>query len=237
MVKRDKAAEQESARETGKAGGRPEQYREYLKQILKLQQVESPVSTNALAEAMEVTPASVTDMLKKMAARGLIDYRPYHGMTLTEAGEQETVKAVRRHRIVERFLTDMLGFEWHQAHQEASAFELYISDEVERRMYVALNKPVVCPHGYPIPSSVEDTLIDVVPLYSLEPGQSATVVSVQDDEPELLQFMASMGIKPGATVKVEGKDPFKGPMQARVDRKKRTIGWHLANQVYVDEVS
>jgi DtxR family Mn-dependent transcriptional regulator len=226
----------ENGKESAKAANRPEQYREYLKHILKLQQVKSPVSTSALASAMEISPASVTDMLKKMAVRGLINYRPYHGITLTEEGENETVKAVRRHRIVERFLTDMLGFKWHQAHEEASAFELYISDEVERRMYIALNKPVVCPHGYPIPSSVDDTLIDAVPLYSLEPGQTAKVVSVQDDEPELLQFMASLGIMPGASIKVEGKDPFKGPLQARVGKKKRTVGWHLANQVYVDDV-
>lgn len=224
-------------KENAKAANRPEQYREYLKHILKLQQVESPVSTNALAEAMTVSPASVTDMLKKMAARGLVDYRPYYGATLTEEGEKETVKAIRRHRIVERFLTDMLGFEWHEAHQETSAFEPYISDEVERRMYKVLNNPVVCPHGYPIPSSVEDIRMDAVPLYTLGTGQSAMVVSVQDDEPELLQYMDTMGIKPGVIIKVLGKDPFKGPMQARVGTKKRTIGWHLANQVYVDKIS
>jgi len=219
-----------------KGASRSEHHREYLKHILKLQQVSSPVSTTALAEAMDVAPPSVTDMLKKLAERGYINYQPYHGISLTKAGEKETVKAVRRHRIVERFLTDMLGFEWHEAHEEALAFEQTISEEVERRLYIALNKPGVCPHGYPIPSTVEDTLIDVVPLYSLEPGQIADVVSVEDDEPELLRFMDSMGIKPGVRIKVERKDPFKGPMQAKIGAKKRIIGWHLANQIYVDKV-
>jgi DtxR family Mn-dependent transcriptional regulator len=211
--------------------------RDYLKHILHLQQVSSPVATTALAEAMGVAPSSVTDMLKKLSRKGYINYRPYHGITLTGEGEKEAIKAVRRHRIVERFLTDMLGFEWHEAHEEALAFEHNISDEVERRMYVACNKPTVCPHGYPIPSSVEDTIVSGVPLYSLEPGQIARVVSVEDDEPDLLRFMDSLGIKPGVRIKVDGKDPFKGPMQAEIDSKKRTIGWHLANQVYVDKVS
>ncbi len=213
-----------------------EHFWEYLKHIFRLQQEESPVSTTALADAMKLAPSSVTDMLKKLSRKGYINYRPYHGITLTSEGEKMAIKAIRRHRIVERLLTDMLGFEWHEAHQEALSFEHNISDEVERRIYIALRKPKVCPHGYPIPSKVEDALVEEVSLYSLETGERAQVVSVKDDEPELLQFMASLGIKPGVKIKVEGKDPFKGPLQAAVGSKKRTIGWHLANAIYVKKI-
>jgi len=213
-----------------------DQFQEYLKHIFRLQQASSPVSTTALAEALKVAPSTVTDMLKKLALSDYINYTPYHGITLTPAGEKIAIKAIRRHRIVERFLTDMLGFEWHEAHEEALPFENYISDEVERRLYVALHRPKVCPHGYPIPSKVEDVLVEEVPLYSLEPGERAEVISVKDDEPELLQFMASLGIKPGVKIKVEGKDPFKGPLQSLVGKNRRTVGWHLANSIFVKKL-
>jgi DtxR family transcriptional regulator, Mn-dependent transcriptional regulator len=214
-----------------------DQLQEYLKNIFRLQQVSSPVSTSALAEAMEVAPSTVTDMLKKLAQKKFINYKPYHGITLTSEGEKVAIKSIRRHRITERFLTDMLGFEWHEAHEEALNFEGNISDEVERRLYVALHQPKDCPHGYPIPSKVEDVLVDEVALYSMDPGESAQVISVRDDEPELLQFMASLGIKPGVRIKIEGKDPFKGPMQVMVGKKKRIVGWHMANSIFVKKTS
>jgi DtxR family Mn-dependent transcriptional regulator len=214
-----------------------EQFGEYLKHIFRLQQVSSPVSTSALADSMKVAPSTVTDMLKRLAGKGFINYVPYHGITLTAKGEKQAVKAIRRHRIVERFLTDMLGFEWHESHEEALLFENDISDEVERRLFAALNRPKVCPHGYPIPSKVEDVLVEEVTLYSLEPGERAEVISVRDDDPELLQFMASLGIKPGVKIRVEAKDPFKGPLQTVVGKQKRTVGWHLANSIFVKKIT
>ncbi len=214
-----------------------DQFQYYLKSILKLQNVSSPVSTTALAEALDVAPSTVTDMLKKLAQNKYIDYIPYHGITLTPEGEKIAVKAIRRHRIVEKFLTDMLGFEWHEAHQEALPFESNISDELERRLYVALGQPKNCPHGYPIPSKVEDVMLERISMYSMEPGESAEVISVRDDDPELLQFMASLGIRPGVKIKVEGKDPFKGPLQAIIGKKKRVVGWHMANSVFVKKAT
>lgn len=210
---------------------------DYLKHIFRLQQASSPVSTTALAESMGLAPSTVTDTLKKLSQKGLINYTPYHGITLTPEGEKMAVKAIRRHRIVERFLTDMLGFEWHEAHEEALLFENQVSEEVERRLFVALNRPKVCPHGYPIPSKVEDVKVEETTLYSLEPGERAEVISVKDDEPELLQFMASLGIKPGVKIRVITKDPFKGPLQAVVGRNRRTVGWHLANSIYVKKLA
>ncbi len=213
-----------------------DQFGEYLKHIFRLEQVSSPVTTSALADSMKVAPSTVTDMLKRLAQNGLINYVPYHGITLTPEGEKLSVQAIRRHRIVERFLTDMLGFEWHEAHEEALHFENNISEEIERRLYSALNRPKVCPHGYPIPSKAEDARVDEVSLYSLEPGEMAQVVSVKDDDPEMLCFMASLGIKPGVKIRIEAKDPFKGPLQTLVGKQKRTVGWHLANAVFVKKM-
>ncbi len=211
----------------------PDGYREYLKHIFRLEHVSSPVSTSALAESMHVAPSTVTDMIKRLSQKGFINYTPYHGITLTPEGERLAVKAIRRHRIVERFLTDMLGFEWHEAHQEALSIENDLSDEVEKRLYAALNHPKFCPHGYPIPSKVEDVLVEEVSLYTLKPGEQAEVLSVRDDDPELLQFMASLGIKPGVKVKLEAKDPFQGPLRVLVGKRKRTMGEHLASSIFV----
>ena len=230
-------APQRNAKETSGGAASRDQFGEYLKHIFRLEQVERPVTTSALAESMRVAPSTVTDMLKRLSREGLINYVPYHGITLTPEGESRAVKAMRRHRIVERFLTDMLGFEWHEAHEEALLFESDISEEVENRLFIALNRPKVCPHGYPIPSKVEDTKMDEVPLYSLEPGEQAEVMSVKDEDSELLRFMASLGIKPGVRVSVEAKDPFMGPMRAVVGKHKRTLGWHLANAVFVKKRS
>ncbi len=206
---------------------------DYMKNIYKLEQERSPVSTSALADALHLAPSSVTEMLKRLARQGLINYTPYHGITLTEAGQKMALAAIRRHRIVERFLTDMLGFEWHEAHAEAVLFEHDLSEEAERRLFAALHKPTECPHGYPIPSKARSASVEDHPLYELEMGESAKVVHVRDDEPELLQFMASLGIKPGVRVKVVEKDPFKGPVGVTIAGRKRTIGWHLANAIYV----
>jgi DtxR family Mn-dependent transcriptional regulator len=230
------AASKGTAAKTHRSTSTGDQFGEYLKHIFRLEQAESPVTTSALAESMKVAPSTVTDMLKRLAKEGLINYVPYHGITLTKTGEQQAVKAIRRHRIVERFLTDMLGFEWHEAHEEALHFEGDISDEVERRLYSALNRPKVCPHGYPIPTKVEDIRVEEVNLYSLEPGEQAEVISVKDEDPELLRFMASLGIKPGVKIRIEAKDPFKGPLQAVVGKQKRTVGWHLANSVFVKKM-
>ena len=221
---------------TTKAAATRDQFGEYLKHVFRLEQVASPVTTSALAESMNVAPSTVTEMLKRLSRNGLINYVPYHGITLTAEGEKLSVQAIRRHRVVERFLTDMLGFEWHEAHEEALLFENNVSDEVEQRLYAALNHPKVCPHGYPIPSKVEDARVDEVNLYSLEPGELAEVVSVKDDDPELLRFMASLGIKPGVKIKIDAKDPFKGPLQTVVGKHRRTVGWHLANAIFVKKI-
>jgi DtxR family Mn-dependent transcriptional regulator len=206
---------------------------DYMKQIYKLEHEHSPVSTSALAEALGLAPSSVTEMLKRLARQGFINYTPYRGITLTEKGASIAIKGIRRHRIVERFLTDMLGFEWHEAHQEAVRFENELSEEVERRLFVALHKPSECPHGYPIPGKAQPAFVEEHTLYELEPGETALVLHVRDDEPELLQFMASLGIKPGVKIKIVEKDPFKGPVGVTIAGRKRTIGWHLANSIYV----
>src|SRR5918999_1906481 len=125
--------------------------RELLKAIYRLGRDGSDVHTGELALRLKLAPGTVTVAVKRLAERGLLDHRPYKGAELTVAGRRAAVAAIRRHRIVERFLSDMLGYAWNEADRLAGDFEHELPQEVEDRMFVALHRPAACPHGFPIP--------------------------------------------------------------------------------------
>ena len=214
--------------------------REYLKQIFKLEEREGPregpVQTNELAHAMGLSAPAVTDMAKKLAERGLVDYTPYHGLRLTASGRREATRALRRHRIVERFLTDMLGFPWSDAHELAVQFEHEMPEPVEERLYAALHEPSTCPHGFPIPEVPEDSFPDVITLYELRPGEVSEVATVLEEGPDILSFIEALGLRPGARVEMVQKTTFDGPLVARVAGVERTVGQSLARIVTVRPV-
>lgn len=210
---------------------------EYLKHIFKLEEREGhredPVRTSELAQAMNLTAPAVTEMAKKLADRGIVHYTPYHGLRLTHAGRREATKALRRHRIVERFLTDMLGFPWSDAHELAVQFEHELPERVEERLFVALHKPAACPHGFPIPVVPEDSFPDVMTLGELEPGDTSEVATVLEEGPDIVTFIDSLGLRPGAQVTVVQKVPFDGPLVVLVDGVERTVGQRLSQIVTV----
>src|SRR3954470_14479909 len=126
--------------------------REALKAIYRLSRDgDEAAHTGVLAERLGLAPGTVTATVKRLADRGLVDHEPYHGVELTIAGRQLAIAAIRRHRIVERFLADMLGYAWNEADRLATKFEHDLPQEVEDRLFVALDRPVTCPHGFPIP--------------------------------------------------------------------------------------
>ncbi|MHB9150179.1 MAG: metal-dependent transcriptional regulator [Thermoleophilia bacterium] len=214
--------------------------REYLKQIFKLEEREGPregpVQTNELAHAMGLTAPAVTDMAKKLSERGLVDYTPYHGLRLTASGRLDATRALRRHRIIERFLTDMLGFPWSDAHELAVQFEHEVPEPVEERLYVALHRPLACPHGFPIPEVPEDSFPDVMTLDELRPGEVSEVATVLEEGPDMISFIEALGLRPGARVEMLQKMTFDGPLLARVEGVERTIGQSLARIVTVRPV-
>jgi DtxR family Mn-dependent transcriptional regulator len=192
--------------------------------------------TGALAEALGVAPGTATMIVKRLAERGLVDHRPYHGVVLTDEGRQSAIAAIRRHRIVERFLADMLGYAWNEADRLAGDFEHDLPQEVEDRLFVALHRPETCPHGFPIPALEAVDIPVTPPLYALEPGDVATVAVPGSTDPELVAFLDTLGLRPGVTVEVREKHPFDGPLVLRVDGHDRTLGASVANQVYVTPV-
>lgn len=176
---------------------------EYLEELFRLTDEDDPfVSTGALAERLDVKAPSVTEMLRSLERKGLVEYEPYRGAKLTVEGEEEGQKLVQKHRLIERLLTDVLGLDWSEVHDEACELEHAISDDLEEKIREALEEPETCPHGKPVTGRADD-----VPLDDLEPGTRGTISSVSDDDPETLQRLKLMRLVPGSKVEVIEKRP------------------------------
>lgn len=207
--------------------------RELMKAVYRNTREGKGAHTGALAEALGLTPGTVTSALKRLADRGLLEYKPYKGVELTSRGRKEAVGAIRRHRIVERFLSDMLGYAWNEADRLAGSFEHDLPQEVEDRLFVALDRPATCPHGFPIPERDVSEIPDMPPLYALGPGERAVVAVPGSTEPEVVEFLGTLGLRPGVSVEVLQKHPFDGPIVLRVDGQERTVGERIARQIFV----
>jgi len=211
--------------------------RDTLKAVYRLTKDGSGAHTGALAENLGLTPGTVTAAVKRLAERGFLDHRPYKGVELTRDGRQVAIAAIRRHRIVERFLADMLGYAWNEADRLAGSFEHDLPQEVEDRLFVALDRPATCPHGFPIPEPDVAEIAEMPPLYALQPGDVATVAVPGSTDPEVVKFLDTLGLRPGVRVEVREKHPFDGPLVLRVEGKERTVGEKVANQIYVRKES
>ena len=207
--------------------------RETLKSIYRLTKGGEHVHTGALAEALGVTPGTATAAVKRLAERRLLQHKPYKGVELTRTGRRAAISAIRRHRIVERFLSDMLGYAWNEADRLAGTFEHELPQEVEDRLFVALHRPETCPHGFPIPEPDVVDMPEMPPLYALEPGDVAEVAVPGSTDAEVVAFLETLGLRPGVEIEVREKHPFDGPVVLRVDGHERTIGEKVANQIYV----
>jgi DtxR family Mn-dependent transcriptional regulator len=210
-----------------------ESAQDYLKAIWKLERT-GDMSTTALADALGVSPASATAMLKKLATLGLVNHERYHGATLTPAGERMALEVVRHHRLLELYLMEALGLSWDQVHEEAERLEHHLSDELESRIDRALGFPTRDPHGDPIPSP--ELLLqsdEMVCLSDLEAGSMTVVRRVPDGDPELLRYLATLGLVPAEEVTVVDRAPFDGPVTVEVRGTRHAIGRSLAAQIEV----
>ncbi len=210
--------------------------RETLKAIYRHTKDQPDAHTGVLAETLGVTPGTVTATLKKLADRGLVDHRLYHGVSFTPTGRRLAIGAIRRHRIVERFLADMLGYAWNEADRLAPSFEHDLPDEVLDRLFVALNRPDTCPHGFPIPEPEQDEIPALPQLYDLVTGEIAEVAVPGSTDPDVVKFLDELGVRPGVQVEVREKHPFDGPLVLRVDGRDRTLGERVARQIFVRKI-
>src|ERR671930_1095430 len=209
---------------------------DYAKAIYALETRDGTVTTNALAERLDVRPASVSGMLKKLTVLGLVEHEPYHGVRLTERGRLVALEVIRHHRLLELFLVESLGMSWDEVHAEAEVLEHVLSEDLEELIAAKLGDPTLDPHGDPIPSRELTIAPDKArALYDLEPGERGTFVRVSDAEPEMLRFLAERGIAPGASLEVVERQPFDGPVYARSDGEVHVFGATLARAMRVSE--
>ncbi len=209
---------------------------DYLKAIYHLaQRGGGPrVGTVVLAQWLAVSPASVTNMMKKLADQGLVSHRPYQGVVLTEAGEKVTLELLRHHRLLETYLRERLGVPWDQVHAEADRLEHALSEDLEERLDAILGHPTTDPHGAPIPT--KDGRIAAratTRLWQARPGSSVMVAEVEDEDAALLKHLADLGLVPGARVEVLAKGPFDGPLHVRVAENEHALGEAVSRVVSV----
>jgi DtxR family transcriptional regulator, Mn-dependent transcriptional regulator len=208
---------------------------DYVKAVYMLEQHDGSASTAALAARLEVTPAAVSGMLRKLAALGLVEHEPYHGVHLTDRGRLVALEVVRHHRLLELFLVESLGMGWDEVHAEAEVLEHVLSEELEELIAAKLGHPTLDPHGDPIPSrelAINDD-VESRDLYQLEPGARGTLVRVSDDDPEMLRFLTERGITPGTRLEVIDRQPFEGPLTVRVGDEMHVLGAVLTRAMRV----
>lgn len=208
---------------------------DYLKAIYRLEEQGQPATTQRLAQELEISGASVTNMLKRLADLNLVDYSKYRGVTMTDSGRKIALEIIRHHRLLELYLSESLGMPWHEVHAEAERLEHHLSDELEARMDSALGFPTHDPHGDPIPTP-ELTIQEVagVNLTVLGDGQRGIVTQVSDRNPDQLEYLGSIGLFPGATVEIVERMPFEGPFRIVVGDQESVIGPPLARLVMVE---
>ena len=209
---------------------------DYAKAIFALERrAGGPVANSALAGRLGVSPASVTAMLKRMAELGLVEHEPYHGVTLTEPGRRMALEVLRHHRLLESYLTEVLGMSWDTVHDEAEVLEHYISEELEARIAEALGNPSLDPHGDPIPSAeLAMEASPGFPLVELEPGSSARLTRVSDADPNALRYLTERGIGLGAELTLVQRDELGGSQLVEVGGTPHAIGDRLARRMVVE---
>lgn len=206
---------------------------DYLKAIWKLQRPSEPVATTALAEELGRSAASVTNMVKGLAERGLLEHVPYHGVRLTAAGELSALRIVRRHRVVELYLLERLGYTWDNVHEEAERLEHAASEELIDRMARALGEPSFDPHGAPIPTREGDIEEhELLRLSDLPPGAAAVVREVSDESSEGLRRLAELGLFPGTRVRL--REAEEDAVRVEIEGRARRIERALARTVSVE---
>ncbi|MFB6248382.1 MAG: metal-dependent transcriptional regulator [Salinibacter sp.] len=212
---------------------------DYLKVVYKLEEREGspPVSTGDVARSMEVSPASASNMIKRLDDLGFLTYEAYEGATLTTPGRTVALEVLRHHRLLELYLKEVMGFSWDEIHEEAEILEHHISERFESRIEEMLGHPSRDPHGHPIPT--RDGTVDDLPtrsLADLDEGNAAPIDHIADEDGALLDLLEQRGLLPGATVEVVETRPLDGLLVVAVDGAEQLVGTPVAQKVVVEPV-
>jgi DtxR family Mn-dependent transcriptional regulator len=207
---------------------------DYLKAIYDLSRASGATGTSEVATRLTVASASVSAMVRRLVSQRLVSHQRYGSLRLTKKGRSVALQLVRRHRVIEAYLVTALGYAWDEVHSEAERLEHAASPELINRMAAAIGEPAVDPHGAPIPTAhgkLDEPTYRT--LGDLAPGEKAQILHVEDEDSELLRYLSSMRIVPGATVSCLKKEPYEGPVTIRVGSKTQIIGRPLAARIFV----
>ena len=205
----------------------------YLKAIYHLSQGgQKAVMTNELAEAMQTKAASVTDMVKKLSTKELIQYEKYYGVKITTVGKQRALQIIRKHRLWETFLVEKLGFAWDEVHAVAEQLEHIQSPRLINMLDEFLGFPKADPHGDPIPDQQGRIKPQVlISLDLVEPGKRATITSVKDTDAELLKYLEKIGAKPGKKIQVVSREAYDKSIEVIIEKKKIFLSLEVSKHI------
>jgi DtxR family transcriptional regulator, Mn-dependent transcriptional regulator len=203
---------------------------DYLKAIYQLSPEGRPASTSDIANLLALSAPSVTGMVKRLSEHGLLEHVPYKGVQLTEEGRRAALRMVRRHRLIEAYLVEFLGYSWDTVHEEAERLEHAVSDTMIERMAGALGNPTVDPHGDPIPTADGEVQeLACIALSDVPIGETVEISRVQESQPERLRYIASLGLRPGVHVTVMNRQPIDDLVTIKVGSHKQVIGRELGH--------
>lgn len=207
----------------------------YAAEIFRLEQDNEVVSLSLLGSEVGASEQAVAMMVKKLRKNGYLEHELYRGVQLTPSGRQLAMPAIRRHRITEVYLVKAMGYDWAAAHELADVFEKGLNQELEDRVFELAGRPTRCPHGEPIPSK-EGILPEVhdIPLVDVPSGSSCVISRVRTHDPELLLYIAELGLTPGTPFTLLSCAPFHGPLRLQLERHDHVIGYELSKMLWVE---
>jgi DtxR family Mn-dependent transcriptional regulator len=207
---------------------------EYLECIYRLQKRDGIARTSEMVKMLNVVPGTITNTIKRLVKDGLVFHEPYKGVTLTKLGRKIAVDVLRKHRLSERLLTDILRVEWVDAHNAACQLEHSFTDDIINKLDEILDYPKTCPHGNPIPTENGDVIEEKsYPLTNLKIQEKGVVTKIEQEEPELLEYLDALDLRPGSSITILKKAPFNGPITIKVNNKIHALGRNIISQIWI----
>ncbi|NIM45282.1 MAG: metal-dependent transcriptional regulator [Nitrososphaeria archaeon] len=210
---------------------------EYLESIWRLEEKSGIASTGDVSKDLQVAMGTVTNTVQRLEKMGLITHIPYRGMRLTDEGRRIALDVIRRHRLTERLLTDVLEVDWSKVHDEACKLEHSLSREIVKSLEKRLGNPKTCPHGNPLPTTLGEIVEEEAePLSALSSGDRGVVVKITSERADLLEYFGTLNIVPGSTIRVEQRAPFDGPITIEVSGVSHALGLEVAAYIWIKKI-
>jgi len=207
---------------------------EYLEGIYRLQEKSGVARTSDIVKVLQVVPGTVTNTVERLEKEGMLRHEPYRGVKLTDKGRKIALDVIRRHRLSERLLTDFVHVDWDKVHDAACRLEHGITHDVIKKLEKALGHPKTCPHGNPIPTACGGIVEEKSePLSNFKSKESGVVAKIKDETPEVLEYIAALGLLPGVSIEIVEKAPFDGPVTVKVGGANHALSLSMASNIWV----